>query len=154
MANFAELDENNIVVNVLVVSNDILETKQILTTGEVITEDSQKGVDFLNDLYPNSGTWIQTSYNHNVRFNYAGVGYTYDAENDAFYEPRPYPSWTLDENFMWQPKNNNATNRRIKTANESIEYCYQKWVAERKWIIQMRQKGSEPAQKPFRKKTL
>tara|TARA_B100001250_G_scaffold410767_1_gene437895 strand:- start:999 stop:1394 length:396 start_codon:yes stop_codon:yes gene_type:complete len=121
MANFAELDENNIVVNVLVVSNDILETKQILTTGEVITEDSQKGVDFLNDLYPNSGTWIQTSYNHNVRFNYAGVGYTYDAENDAFYEPRPYPSWTLDENFMWQPPTPMPNDDKLYEWNEETQ---------------------------------
>ena len=103
MANFAELDENNIVVNVLVVSNDILETKQILTTGEVITENSQKGIDFLNDLYPDSGTWVQTSYNRNFRFNYAGISYTYDESNDAFYAPQPFPSWALDENFRWQP---------------------------------------------------
>ena len=69
---------------------------------------------------------------------------------NIIYKCNKYP----EENFMWQPKNNNATNRRIKTANESIEYCYQKWVAEPKWIIQMRPKGSEPAQKPYRKKTL
>jgi hypothetical protein len=97
MANFAELDENNIVVNVLVVADDITTINGV--------ENEQLGVDFLNDLFPDSGTWIQTSYNNNIRFNYAGIGHTYDAENDTFYEPQPYPSWTLDENFMWQPPN-------------------------------------------------
>ncbi len=103
MAHFAELDENNVVVRVLVVNNDILETKRILTTGEVITEDSQKGIDFLNDLFPDSGTWVQTSYNHNIRYRYAAMGYTYDVENDAFITPQPYPSWKLaPSNFAWK----------------------------------------------------
>ena len=61
-----------------------------------------------------AGNWIQTSYNTigNVhlnggtplRGNYAGIGYTYDAVNDVFYEPQPYPSWTLSQNtWLWQP---------------------------------------------------
>tara|TARA_B100000287_G_scaffold29641_1_gene27904 strand:+ start:1031 stop:1414 length:384 start_codon:yes stop_codon:yes gene_type:complete len=95
MAHFAELDENNKVLQVLVVSNDI-------TTVDGV-ENEQLGIDFLNDLLPDSGTWVQTSYNKNMRFNYAGTSYTYDASNDAFYAPQPYPSWALDENFRWQP---------------------------------------------------
>jgi len=39
----------------------------------------------------------RTSYNNNVRFNYAGIGYTYDAERDAFIAPKPFDSWTLNE---------------------------------------------------------
>jgi hypothetical protein len=43
------------------------------------------------------------SYNGNIRKQYAGIGYTYDAVNDVFIAPQPYPSWSLDENFDWQP---------------------------------------------------
>jgi len=45
----------------------------------------------------------RTSYNHRIRKQYAGIGYTYDAVNDVFICPQPYGSWTLDENFDWQP---------------------------------------------------
>jgi hypothetical protein len=45
----------------------------------------------------------RTSYNNNIRKQYAGIGYTYDAINDVFIAPQPYPSWSLDENFDWQP---------------------------------------------------
>ena len=113
MANFAELDENNIVVNVLVVANDI-------TTIDGV-ENEQLGIDFLNNLFPDSGTWIQTSYNNNIRFNYAGIGYTYDAENDAFYEPQPYPSWTLDENFRWQPPTPMPDDGKLYEWNEDTQ---------------------------------
>jgi len=104
MAHFAELDENNVVVRVLVVNNDVLETKRVLTTGEVITEDSQKGIDHLNDLFPDSGTWLQTSYNSNIRKNYAGKGFQYDPDLDAFIPPKVYPSWVLDtDKCIWVP---------------------------------------------------
>ena len=46
---------------------------------------------------------VRTSYNGNIRKQYAGIGYTYDAVNDVFIAPQPYGSWTLDENFDWQP---------------------------------------------------
>ena len=45
----------------------------------------------------------RTSYNGNFRAHYAGIGYTYDADNDVFYAPQPYPSWTLDDAWNWQP---------------------------------------------------
>lgn len=59
------------------------------------------------------GQWIQTSYNTHgnqhpegrpLRGNFAGIGYTYDAQNDVFYAPQPYPSWTLNQsNWLWEP---------------------------------------------------
>ena len=52
--------------------------------------------DFIDDL-PNKEQWIQTSYNHNIRKNYAGVGYSYDEVRDAFIPPKPFDSWTLNE---------------------------------------------------------
>ena len=95
MAHFAELDENNVVLRVNVVHNDI-------TTIDGV-EDEQRGIDFLDGLYPDSGTWIQTSYNSNFRHNYAGVGHTWDEANDAFYASQPYGSWLLDDDYLWQP---------------------------------------------------
>ena len=96
MAHFAELDENNKVLRVLVVSNDT-----IIVDG---VENEQLGIDFLNDLYPDSGTWVQTSYNANIRKNYAGKGFQYDADLDAFIPPKRYPSWVLDtDRCIWVP---------------------------------------------------
>jgi len=95
MAHFAKLDENNIVTEVLVVNNDVL----LKTVG---TESEYKGKVFLNELFGNA-TWVQTSYNNNFRKQYAGIGYTYDQANDVFITPQPYASWSLDENFDWQP---------------------------------------------------
>ena len=46
---------------------------------------------------------VRTSYNGNIRKQYAGIGYTYDEVNDVFIAPQPFGSWTLDENFDWQP---------------------------------------------------
>jgi len=94
MAHFAKLDENNFVTSIIVVDN------------YVITEDAieieQKGIDFLSKLY-NYNNWIQTSYNANFRKNYAGIGYYYDSIRDAFIPPKPFPSWTLNEqSCLWQ----------------------------------------------------
>lgn len=96
MAHFAEIDNNNTVVRVLVVPDT----------------EAHRGQEFLSQDLGLGGTWLQTSYNtfqggHNlggtpVRGNYAGVGMIYDSVLDAFYEPQPYPSWTLDtEKFKW-----------------------------------------------------
>ena len=101
MAHFAKLDENNIVTEVIVVSNDIATSESA-------------GVTFINNLYGTSDTWKQTSYNtfagsHKLggtpfRKNYAGKGYTYDTSRDAFIPPKPYASWVLDETTCtWQP---------------------------------------------------
>ena len=94
MAHYAEV-VNGTVLRVLVVHNDV-------TTVDGV-EDEQRGIDFLTGLYPDSGTWVQTSYNANQRHQYAGIGFTYDAEKDVFIVPQPFPSWALDENYVWQP---------------------------------------------------
>jgi len=87
MAHFAKL-ENNIVTNVIVVSNqDILD--------ENGQESEQKGIDFCSNLL--GGTWKQTSYNAKIRKNYAGIGYIYNETLDAFIPPQPFASWILDE---------------------------------------------------------
>jgi len=95
MAHFAQLDENNIVIQVIVVHNNDL----IDENGQ---ESETKGIDFCHNLL--GGNWIQTSYNGTIRKNYAGIGYTYDASRDAFIEPKQFSSWILNEDLcQWQP---------------------------------------------------
>jgi len=94
MAHFAELDENNVVTKVIVVHNNEL------LDGE--TESEAKGVSFCASLFGHTN-WIQTSYNNNIRKQFAGIGYTYDSESDIFIAAQPYPSWSLDDNNDWQP---------------------------------------------------
>ena len=89
MAHFATLDESNIVTNVEVINNEVI------TDGDGV-EQEELGIDFLTSLY-GTGNYKQTSYNNNIRKNYAGIGHTYDATRDAFYAQQPYPSWTLNE---------------------------------------------------------
>lgn len=98
MAHFAEIDNNNIVIRVLVVPDD----------------QEHRGEQFLADDLGLGGTWLQTSYNTRggvhiyggtpLRKNYAGTGFKYDATCDAFVPPQPFPSWTLDEtSCLWNP---------------------------------------------------
>jgi len=87
MAHFAQL-ENNIVAKVIVVANQTI-------LDENGNESEKIGVDFCSNLL--GGTWIQTSYNGNIRKNFAGIGYKYDAMLDAFIPPQPFASWTLNE---------------------------------------------------------
>ncbi len=90
MAHFAKLGTGDIVERVEVVSNDIATTEQA-------------GVDFLNNLYKTRDVWKQTSYNGNIRKNYAGIGHSYDPSRDAFIAPKPYTSWTLVESTcLWE----------------------------------------------------
>lgn len=84
MSHWAEIDENNIVLRVLVGNNS----------------EPDEGEAFMNSL---GGTWVKTSYNRNIRKNFAGIGFTYDAERDAFIAPKPYNSWLLnEETCQWE----------------------------------------------------
>jgi len=96
MAHFAQLDSNNLVLQVIVVHNNELLDEQG-------AESEELGVAFCQSLFGADTLWKQTSYNANFRKNYAGVRYTYDAVRDAFIPPQPYPSWILDEaTCQWQ----------------------------------------------------
>lgn len=89
MAHFAELDEDNVVLRVIVVSND--------ECGNLPFPESEPlGVAFCKSLYGDNTVWKQTSYNRSFRGNYAGIGHIYDSVNDAFVEPKQYPSWTYN----------------------------------------------------------
>ena len=93
MAYFAELDENNIVINIISVHNN-----ELLVDG---VESEEKGIEFCNTIKPSR--WIKTSFTGSIRKQYAGIGYTYNPDGDVFIQPKPYPSWVLNENFEWQP---------------------------------------------------
>lgn len=88
MAHFAEIDENNIVLRVIAVSNN--ECKD-----DAGNESETVGAEFCRNLF--GGTWKQTSYNGNIRARYAGIGYKYDSGLNAFITPKPFPSWSLNE---------------------------------------------------------
>jgi hypothetical protein len=84
MSHWAEIDENNTVLRVLVGNNS----------------EPDEGEAFMNSL---GGTWVKTSYNGNIRKNFAGIGYTYDTGRDAFISPKPYESWVLnEETCQWE----------------------------------------------------
>tara|TARA_R110002051_G_scaffold2618_2_gene13919 strand:- start:1345 stop:1902 length:558 start_codon:yes stop_codon:yes gene_type:complete len=112
MAHFAKLDEDNIVTQVVVISNeDILDSDG--------NESEEVGVQFCHSLFGDDTIWKQTSYNTrggnvcdstdpsiiidgtSLRKNYAGIGDTYDAGRDAFYTPKPFPSWILNEDTCY-----------------------------------------------------
>ena len=96
MAHFARIDKNNIVQHVCIIDNENLlnENKQ---------EEEDFGIAYLNKIHGVGSTWVQTSYNGNLRKNYAGIGFTYDSERDAFIPPQIYDSWTLNEDTcQWE----------------------------------------------------
>lgn len=107
MAYFAKLNNNNIVEQVISINNAVI-------TDANGVEQEQLGVDFINQLYKTNEVWKKTSYNTRggkyfnsdntlgdqskaFRKNYAGIGYTYDSNRDAFISPKPYNSWILNE---------------------------------------------------------
>lgn len=97
MAHFAQLDENNIVINVIVVSNDDI------TNPETGQEDELLGIAFCKNLVGADTNWKQTSYNRNMRVHYASIGYFYDEELDVFIPPKPFESWVLNpETYFWE----------------------------------------------------
>jgi hypothetical protein len=107
MAHFAEIDENNIVSRVLVTNNDF----------------PNEGYNWLIETL--GGTWIKTSYNANIRKNFAGIGYTYDEGRDAFIPPKPYQSWLLNEDTcQWEAPTAYPTDGKLYTWDEDS----QEWI--------------------------
>jgi hypothetical protein len=125
MAHFAQLDENGIVLQVLVVSDEDTKNEQ----GQ---ESEQAGIDFLKGLLGEDTIWKQTSYNtvkgvHGkgripFRKNYAGIGYQYDIGRDAFIPPKPFDSWLLDESKgTYEPPYEQPNNGKRHRWNESTK---------------------------------
>ena len=99
MSHWAEIDSNNKVIRVLVGDNNA----------------PDEGEAFMKSL---GGTWVKTSYNGNIRKNYAGIGYEYRSDIDAFVAPQPYPSWSLDVDARWQPPTPYPTDDKMYSWNE------------------------------------
>lgn len=99
MAYFAQINAQNVVTQVIAISNTEIQNLSF-------PESESKGIEFCKKLFGQDTKWVQTSYNANFRYNYAGIGYIFDnnAEpNGAFIPPKPYPSWILDTKFyIWK----------------------------------------------------
>jgi len=112
MAHFAKIGLNNKVIEVLSVHNNVLKDSNGV-------EQEVNGIDFLTKLtgYP---VWIQTSFNNNIRKNFAGKGYTYDETRDAFIAPKPFNSWILNEDTcLWEAPVAMPIDDNIYSWNES-----------------------------------
>jgi hypothetical protein len=101
MANFAQLDNSNNVLQVIVVSNDVIDNLPF-------PESEAPGIEFCQSLFGSDTLWAQTSYNASFRYNYAGIGYTFDVSaqpSGAFIAPCPGPNYVLDTTtYQWVPK--------------------------------------------------
>ena len=96
MANFAQLNEESIVTQVIVVNNATIDNLPF-------PESEPVGIAFCQSLYGPDTIWAQTSYNASFRYNYAGIGFTFDVTAQAFIPPKPYPSWLLNTTiYQWE----------------------------------------------------
>ena len=110
MAHFAQLNDENIVTQVIVVANQDTADKDGV-------ENEAIGIAFCTNLL--GGTWKQTSYNGRIRKNYAGIGYKYDADLDAFIPPQPFASWILNnDTAQWEAPVVYPTDGGLYTWNE------------------------------------
>jgi hypothetical protein len=97
MAHFAQLDQNNVVVQVIVVDDKDTQT-------ELGIESEEVGIAFCKQLFGEYTKWAQTSYSGSIRGAFAGVGSVYDSRTDVFLPPRPYLSWVFDNKaYKWNP---------------------------------------------------
>ena len=114
MAHTAHVESLNTFLQVFCVNNNEL-------LGADGNEYEEKGVQFCETLFGHAN-WKQTSYNHNIRKQFAGTGYTYDPDKDVFVAPQPFPSWSLDDNSDWQaptpmPEDDNLYSWNEETQN-------------------------------------
>jgi hypothetical protein len=113
MAYFAKLGTGNIVEQVISINNSVI-------TDNNGIEQEQLGNDFINKLYNTRDVWKQTSYNNNIRKNYAGIGFYYDQTRDAFIPPKPFNSWILNETTCrWKAPFSKPQDDNIYKWNES-----------------------------------
>jgi hypothetical protein len=96
MAHFAELNSDNIVQRVVLVSNDVINNVST-------TENEQIGIDFCKSLFGENTIWVQTSYSGKFRGRYGVQGMRYDKDRDVFLEQQPFPSWVLNTTtWYWE----------------------------------------------------
>jgi hypothetical protein len=115
MAHFAKLDDNNVVLQVIVIAD----------------EHEENGEQWCHEFA--GGRWKQTSYNARIRKNYAGIGYTYDEQRDAFIAPKPFPSWSFNEDTcQWQPPIPKPDNEYRYRWSEPLG----QWISINKWLFE------------------
>jgi len=118
MAHFAQLNENNIVTQVIVVNNEDTSDSNGVEVEEI-------GVAFCKQLIGADTNWKQTSYNNNFRVRYAGISYSYNEELDAFISPKPFESWVLNEETAdWESPIGPAP---VRTESEREARLYYHW---------------------------
>lgn len=97
MADFAQLDEKNTVINVVVVSDDTVYNLPFPQSEPI-------GISFLKTVCGEDTNWAQTSFDGSFRYRYAGIGYFFDQSVQAFVAPKPFPSWLLAaDDYSWHP---------------------------------------------------
>jgi len=99
MAHFVKLDKNNMVITGVVVNNNAIDPDN----------EEQTGIEFLNKLYGTNDNWKQTSINCNIRFNYAGIGYTYDEVRNGFIPPKCHDEAVVNNKCLWDCTNADHT---------------------------------------------
>ena len=121
MAHFAQIDENSIVQQVIVLNNeDCLDADN--------NESEAVGVAFCKSLLGSDTNWVQTSYNNNIRFRYAGISSKYDSTNDVFYEQQPYPSWVLNTStWVWDAPVALPSDAGVDDVDNPTEYVSYDW---------------------------
>ena len=126
MAHFAQLNSDNVVVNVIVISNDDIKDNTGIEVESI-------GVALCQRLFGGSTSWKQCSYNNRMRGNYAGAGYTYMtgvrtlgvASTDVFLPQQPYPSWTVGINTaQWYPPDNPGNHPALSDSELSAGKYY------------------------------
>lgn len=112
MAHFAQLDENNKVIQVIVVANDDIKN-------ESNEEDEQIGIQFCKNLLGQDTNWVQTSYSGKFRKNFASIGFSYDKKLDAFIPPKIFSSWILNKSTcIWEAPTPYPSDDNVYTWNE------------------------------------
>tara|TARA_R100000005_G_C4933237_1_gene161173 strand:- start:363 stop:773 length:411 start_codon:yes stop_codon:yes gene_type:complete len=133
MAHFAQLDDNNVVTQVIVIGNDD-------TSDHTGREVESIGVAFCKKLLGSDTRWKQTSYNGNIRVRYAGIGFTYDENLDAFLEPKPFNSWTINiQTATWEaPLTRPALTSEQEEAGQSYTWDEDAYQADNTtgWVLQ------------------
>ena len=117
MAHFAKINDNNRVESIIVINNGVLGEP-----GKTFPETEAIGKDFIANTLGLDGLWLQTSYNNNIRANYAGIGASYDPENDVFIPVQVYDSWILNETtYRWESP--------VPYPEDGLEYYWDERVA-------------------------
>ena len=115
MAHFAQIDSDNIVTQIIVVADSD-------------APNEAAGISFCQELLGADTNWVQTSYNDNIRFRYAGTGMKYDSTNDVFYEQQPYPSWVLNTStWEWDAPVALPDDAGVDDVDNPTEYVRYDW---------------------------